>query len=329
MRGRIRTIKPEMARSRRLAKVSLTAERTFTQLLPYVDDQGRHLDHAGLIQGALWSRRMGVGGLLHSPEDVEEDLRQLAEVGLICRYANPDDDGDLLLHVVTFNKHQVINRPTISRLAACPVHQDHAQQTPAKPATARRSTARPLDDTLDGQQATEPHSAGEMDSSPFDTAGQEAWEVDIEETHESLTEDSVRGSRIPDPGSRTPPGGGFAAPDPIAGQRSPSRQQASSFHPHTTGAKALIAEYVSLSRHQSTERFRGHLAREAHRLLAEGFNAEQVRAGLLLFAKNPKGPGALEGFVHEALQGRRGRDTTPHQAWTNPRAGAAAYAGEL
>ncbi|MFC9331425.1 hypothetical protein [Kitasatospora sp. NPDC057015] len=325
MRGRIRTIKPEMARSRRLAKVSLTAERTFTQLLPYADDQGRHLDHAGLIQGALWSRRMGVDDLLHTPEDVEEDLRQLAEVGLICRYANPEDDGDLLLHIPTFRKHQVINRPTVSRLAACPIHQgDATAQAQEKPAAKTRkkvaavtSLASPAPVNLPLPEVT----ADEHGTPVTDAAG--------EPSSEQLTEHSVRGSRIPDPGSSTPPGDGCAEPSPRVGDQPPGWPAASEMHPHATGAKALVAEYVASCPYRPTDRFLGHLGAEVRRLLAAGFRTEQIRSGLHLFAANPKSPGALESFVHESHQARKRQIARQYKAWTNPVAGAAAYTGEL
>lgn len=78
--ARIRTIKPEAFVSESLAAVSLTAERTFLGLLTQADDQGRHRDHAAIITGQLWVLRPE-----HTPSDVETDLAQLADAGLICR----------------------------------------------------------------------------------------------------------------------------------------------------------------------------------------------------------------------------------------------------
>lgn len=92
--ARIRTIKPEAFVSESLAAVSLTAERTFLGLLTQADDQGRHRDHAAIIAGQMWVLRPE-----HTPSDVETDLAQLADAGLICRYTGPDDKR--YLHVVT------------------------------------------------------------------------------------------------------------------------------------------------------------------------------------------------------------------------------------
>lgn len=113
--ARIRTIKPEAFVSESLAAVTLTAERTFFGLLTQADDQGRHRDHAAIIAGQLWVLRPE-----HTPADVEKDLAQLADAGLICRYTGPDDKH--YLHVVTWHQHQKINRPSKSRLPACPHH---------------------------------------------------------------------------------------------------------------------------------------------------------------------------------------------------------------
>ncbi len=113
--ARIRTIKPEAFVSESLAAVSLTAERTFFGLLTQADDQGRHRDHAAIIAGQLWVLRPE-----HTPGDVEQDLAQLADAGLICRYKGPADKR--YLHIVTWRQHQKINRPSASRLPACPHH---------------------------------------------------------------------------------------------------------------------------------------------------------------------------------------------------------------
>nr|WP_223190569.1 hypothetical protein [Streptomyces sp. TRM68416] len=122
--ARIRTIKPEAFVSESLAAVSLTAERTFIGLLTQADDQGRHRDHAAIIAGQLWVLRPE-----HAPSDVETDLAQLADAGLICRYTGLDDKR--YLHIVTWHQHQKINRPSKSRLPACPHHDAPAGTTPS------------------------------------------------------------------------------------------------------------------------------------------------------------------------------------------------------
>lgn len=127
--ARIRTIKPEAFTSESLAAVSLTAERTFVGLLTQADDHGRHRDHPAIIAGQLWPLRPE-----HTPMHVEQDLIQLVEADLICRYTA--DDGKAYLHIVTWHRHQKINRPSGSRLPACPHHDQ--PDTAREPACERR-----------------------------------------------------------------------------------------------------------------------------------------------------------------------------------------------
>ncbi|MFJ9446464.1 hypothetical protein ACIRRH_32080 [Kitasatospora sp. NPDC101235] len=315
--GRIRTHKPEMSRDAKLAEVSLTAERTFIYMLNYVDDRGRVIDDAGILRGLIWKRKKSWDGGIHTTERVEDDLRQLADVGLVCRYVNPADEGEELLHVVTFNKHQRIDKPSASRLVPCPLHQTQEADADSQ-APARRSRKKPL-------EQTEPLPTDISETTVLSTPG-ERQDPGAADSMTPSTTPSTNGSRITDPGS-TPPGGGCAAPAQSGTAQEPAAGQAVAMHPHTTGAAALLAEYVRSCPQQPSERFRGHLGREIKTLLGV-YGQEQVRAGLRLFAANPKGPSALESFVQEALTSRGTRSGT-YRAWTNPVAGAAAYAGEL
>ncbi|WP_395297250.1 hypothetical protein ACF9IK_30285 [Kitasatospora hibisci] len=325
--GRIRTHKPEMARDPKLAEVSLTAERTFIYLLNFVDDKGRHIDDAGIVRGLIWKRKKSWDGSVHTSERVEEDLRQLTEAGLVCRYVNPADEGEELLHVTNFNKHQRIDKPSQSRLAPCPLHQtqeaDADKSVPGK--RSRRKTAESHPEQYPTTITQTADTTAQLGSDITDLDHQEPCP---EDSTTPSTTPSKNGSRITDPGS-TPPGGGCAAPAQPLSPEEPSTEQVAAMHPHTTGANALVAEYVRSCPQQPTQRFRGHLGREIHQLLAAGYSVEQVRVGLRLLAQNPKGPSALESFVQEALTARSPRSGAPYQAWTNPVAGAAAYAGDL
>ncbi|MFF2041897.1 hypothetical protein ACFVVX_15825 [Kitasatospora sp. NPDC058170] len=321
--GRIRTHKPEMSRDAKLAEVSLSAERTFIYLLNYVDDRGRHLDDTGIVRGLIWKRKPSWDGGVHTSERVEDDLRQLTDVGLICRYLNPADDGEELLHVVNFNKHQKIDRPSQSRLALCPLHQTQ-EATLDAPAPNNRTRKK---------AATTDHAAELLPTQGTSTGHQDTAEQNAPEqppygsTNPSRTP-SANGSRITDPGS-PPPGGGCAAPTEVSELEEPGAERVASMHPHTTGANALVAEYVRTCPQPPSQRFRGHLGREVQQLLASGYSQEKVRAGLRLLATKPMNPSALEGFVQEALTPGRARTNTPYRAWTNPSAGASAYTGEL
>ncbi|MFB6509086.1 hypothetical protein [Streptomyces virginiae] len=114
--ARIRTIKPEAFESEDLAAVDVTAMVTFFGLLTQADDSGRFRDHPAVIAGRLWALRPE-----HTPAHVAGDLEQLAEAGLVCRYTGCD--GKSWLHIVTWDRHQKINRASESRLPRCPTHE--------------------------------------------------------------------------------------------------------------------------------------------------------------------------------------------------------------
>ncbi|MEW2582964.1 hypothetical protein [Streptomyces virginiae] len=114
--ARIRTIKPEAFESEDLAAVDVTAVLTFFGLLTQADDSGRFRDHSAIIAGRLWALRPE-----HTPAHVARDLEQLAEAGLVCRYTGCD--GKTWLHIVTWDRHQKINRASDSRLPRCPTHE--------------------------------------------------------------------------------------------------------------------------------------------------------------------------------------------------------------
>ncbi|WP_407915989.1 hypothetical protein [Kitasatospora sp. NE20-6] len=324
-----------MSRDAKLAEVSLTAERTFIYLLNYVDDKGRHLDDAGIVRGLIWKRKKSWDGRVHISERVEDDLRQLTEVGLVCRYVNPEDAGEELLHVVNFNKHQRIDKPSQSRLAACPLHQIEEALAAAQTATRSPRRKTPAGETAQAS-ATASTSYQEvladnqdmMDSASAQNPDGEHPNTGVQEPLPDSRTPSWNGSRITDPGS-VPPGDGSAVPAEATSPADPAPERVAALHPNVTGANALVAEYVRTCPQMPTDRFRGHLGREIHQLLSAGYTVEQVRMGLQLLAANPKGPTALESFVQEALTRRRSRPGATYQAWTNPAAGAAAYAGEL
>lgn len=114
--ARIRTIKPEAWESEDLASVDVTAMLTFFGLLTQADDAGRFRDHPAIIAGRLWALRPE-----HTPAHVACDLEQLAGAGLVCRYTGCD--GKSWLHIVTWDRHQKINRASDSRLPRCPTHE--------------------------------------------------------------------------------------------------------------------------------------------------------------------------------------------------------------
>ncbi|MFF8743841.1 hypothetical protein [Streptomyces californicus] len=338
--ARIRTIKPEAFTSESLAEVNVAAERTFFGLLTQADDHGRHRDNAAIIAGLLWPLRAE-----HTSVHVEDDLHQLANAGLICRYTGCD--GRRYLHIVTWSEHQKIDKPSQSRLPSCPQHQAADRCAPCKGSCSRRtegsSTAsrglaetsgrppRALDLPAVPTSATSDHAAGpaadqqEAAAEAIGALGRDgaksAGQMVVSEGSPSLprsrSEGSAPGSRILDPGSLVP-----------TGRTAPAA---------SVSAKGLLGEYVAVCDQRPPSDVIGHLGRIIKKLLDEGIAPDHIRAGLANFAANPKHPSVLTSMVNEAMNARPGglarpgiRPNVPaHQAWTNPANASAAYAEEL
>ncbi|MGW2087565.1 hypothetical protein [Streptomyces sp. NPDC001880] len=338
--ARIRTIKPEAFTSESFAEVSVYAERTFFGLLTQADDHGRFRDNPAIIAGLLWPLRAE-----HTPVHVEDDLHQLATAALICRYTGCD--GRRYLHIVTWFQHQKIDKPSQSRIPACPDHHakqrcggckgtctafdedspntprglaedsgkaprtfDRPSKTPATTPAARSVSTSDQQIALDGTRDV-PERATKK------AAGQKSLVEDSPKAPRNRPEGSTPGSRILDPGSSNP--SGRTAPVP-----SPSAQD-------------LVGEYVAACPQRPPGDVIGHLGRITKKLLDEGIAPEHIRGGLQRFAANPKHPSVLTSMVNEAMNaGHAGlvrpgsRPNVPgHRAWANPADPAAAYAEEL
>ncbi|MBT2506990.1 hypothetical protein J7I98_14045 [Streptomyces sp. ISL-98] len=338
--ARIRTIKPEAFVSESLAEVSVEAERTFFGLLTQADDHGRHRDNAAIIAGLLWPLRAE-----HTSVHVEDDLQQLANAGLICRYTGCD--GRRYLHIATWSEHQKIDKPSQSRLPACPQHHAADRCAPCKGTCTKRSEESPtptrglaeaspnapraldlpaqpaatppgnVGGAFSAQQDTFDGMAGTPSHADTKTAGQGPFSEDSPNLPRSFGEDSAPGSRILDPGSLIP-----------TGRTAPAA---------SVSANQLVGEYIAACDERPPSDVIGHLGRITKKLLGEGIAPEYIRAGLQNFAANPKHPSVLTSMVNEAMNARSGglarpgnRPNVPaHQAWTNPVNAAAAYAEEL
>ncbi|MDT3395802.1 hypothetical protein RKE29_03930 [Streptomyces sp. B1866] len=315
--ARIRTVKPEMFISETLASVSLTAERTFTGLLTQADDEGRHRDNAAVIAGALWPLRPE-----HTAVHVEDDLQQLADTGLICRYTAAD--GKRYLHLVNWHLHQKINRPSASRLPSCPHHgapaDTHGGLT--EPSNTHRTqpptgTTRPHQTKLPRFDAQAPTDF--PCNSPYgEPAGHRADDEDSLSPHGGIREASPSGSRIVDPGSVLTGDASAPAPNPIT--------------PSPT-APDLVAEYVTACRNRPPQRHLARLGKEIKALLGEGIHPDHLRAGLERLRTKGLDPVVLPSVVNEAMNADRPGDPPPsatwHQAWTNPADIQDAYGGAL
>ncbi|MEU6341863.1 hypothetical protein ABZ883_13055 [Streptomyces sp. NPDC046977] len=338
--ARIRTIKPEAFTSESLGEVTVEAERTFFGLLTQADDHGRHRDNAAIIAGLLWPLRAE-----HTSVHVEDDLQQLANAGLICRYTGCD--GRRYLHVVTWHQHQKIDKPSQSRLPSCPQHHAAnrcgsckgvcAEATDASPTSARgladasTNPPGPLDRPAPpspgpaaprgGASHAQQPTPADPDAAPGptrdDVAGQTGFVGSYASPPRGLAEASGTGSRILDPGSSFPTG-----------------REAPAAH---VSADHLLGEYIRACDKRPPSDVIGHLGRITKKLLAEGIDPQDIRAGLSRFAANPKHPSVLTSMVNEAMNSRSaglarpgsGPNVPAHRAWTNPVDAAAAYAEEL
>ncbi|MEV4555716.1 hypothetical protein AB0K51_01815 [Kitasatospora sp. NPDC049285] len=337
--SRIRPVKPEAFVSETLAELTLAAERTFFGLTTECDDRGRHKDNAAIIYGKLWVVRGD-----QSPVDVENHLLQMERSGLICRYVGCD--GKRYLHYVTWDRHQKIDKPSLSRLPACPHHAPErcglckgpcAHRPEASPKPPREfdeaSLASPRALDLPAQPVPNPPALTDdgsasmqdallgLEDAPANAAqriaGQGAFAEDPPKTPRSLGEGSAPGSRILDPGSSFPTG--RTAPDA------------------TASAKDLLAEYVTACAERPPGDVLGHLGRITKKLLDEGIAVEHIRAGLQRFAEIQGHPSRLPSLVNDSMNSRGSglarpgfRPNVPaHQPWTNPVDAVAAYAEEL
>ncbi|MFJ4680678.1 hypothetical protein [Kitasatospora sp. NPDC088783] len=347
--ARIRTIKPEYPVSEDLASVSLTAERTFVCLLTQADDEGRQRDNAAVLNGALWSLRPE-----HTALDTEDELHQLAETGLICRYTGCD--GRQYLHVAKWHEHQKISHPTASRLPACPVHESAGWcgkckakgQGCVRPAPENfRSLPEPLATLAETVPAQRPFAADVVSApaaarpvpdaaGPSESAGQTASPEALRRTPENV----VPGPWTLDHGS-TSEGGGDAAPTPAPSSAAPERDDpvlvAAPTGEPSVNAGDLVAEYVASCPKPVPANVRGHLGKVIKGMLDGGTSDDDIRAGLRLYAAKPMSPSVLPSMVHEAINAQPAGTTrtghsaarAPYQPFANPADARAYYEGDL
>ncbi|MER8036596.1 hypothetical protein [Streptomyces hydrogenans] len=317
--ARIRTIKPEAWESEDLASVPVTAVLTFIGLLTQADDAGRHRDLPAVIAGRLWALRPD-----HTPAHVAQDLEQLAERGLICRYTGCD--GKTWLHIVTWDRHQKINRPSVSRLPRCPLHEAKkpcgecgTRACPAQGHLGRRegdlaapAFMSPHDDLMLADppapgakeapitppaprvmEATSPERLALWRGSEK-VAGQSDVAGSDDVTEATFTEGSGTGSRILDPGSSRR---GHEAPAPVPS----SEQVLESAEAGEWSAKRLMAEYLRGCSRRPPKTFLGHLGKEIRQLLDEGFEPGSLRPALDRLRAKGLHPSVLPSLVNEVV----------------------------
>lgn len=338
--ARIRTIKPEAFESEDLAAVDVTAVVTFFGLLTQADDSGRFRDHPAIIAGRLWALRPD-----HTPAHVARDLEQLAEAGLVCRYTGCD--GKSWLHIVTWDRHQKINRASESRLPRCPAHeaakacgacerpQCPAQAPAAAPGQAGPNGCETQVGSVGGGDSMSVHvglTHARVSDSPASMVAVAQVTPDREDeiaaasmTPALLKEMAgqssataamrVTGATFTE-GSRS----GSRILDPGSSRRGREAPALRSSQEAVLGAadacewsaKLLMAEYLrGCPGGRPPKRVLGHLGREIRTLLDEGYGPDVLRPALERLRAKGLSPGVLPSLVNELLNAAPGSPERP------------------
>jgi hypothetical protein len=107
--ARIRSIKPDMVQDVKLSSVSDGAERTFWRLVSQSDDAGLQIGTPRALLGSLYPERPSV-----TESDLEGWLGELVAIGSVA--LRETTDGVRVVQLVKWHRHQVIKKPTPSRI---------------------------------------------------------------------------------------------------------------------------------------------------------------------------------------------------------------------
>lgn len=130
--ARIRTIKPEFWRDDKLSSVSAEAALLAVGLLNHSDDEGYFNAHPKLVESDVFPLRT-------LKVTTTELLRELSGIGYIELFLG--SDGKTYGRVVNFTKHQVINKPSPSKIKAfCGIPQDYSSNTVVLPTGKEQGT---------------------------------------------------------------------------------------------------------------------------------------------------------------------------------------------
>ena len=132
--ARIRTIKPELHSSRSLARCSIPARWAFVGLLTLCDDEGRMIDLPKRFAGELFPHEEEV-----SPAMVIAWIDELEQVDCVRRY---EIDDQKYMYLPQWKKHQVISKPTKSRIPDPP---EVSQGNPGEPRNVLDFVRNPAD----------------------------------------------------------------------------------------------------------------------------------------------------------------------------------------
>lgn len=144
--ARIRTIKPEFWSNEKLSELSIHAHIFAAGLINHCDDEGFFNANPKMIGILIFPLR----------EDYRSTtvvLEELECIGFIRRYSG--SDGRVYGHIINFKLHQVINKPTASKikdLIGLPL--DYRSTTVVLPAGSGSGSGRELEGDRNGKEET-------------------------------------------------------------------------------------------------------------------------------------------------------------------------------
>lgn len=117
--ARIRSIKPDVRRSRTVTSWPRDVRLAFVYLWCYLDDEGRGEDDLALIKAELFPRDRDV-----TERKLDNWLWIMTEKAdaPLCRYRV---DGVDFLHATHWTEHQRVSHPQPSTIPPCPPHELH------------------------------------------------------------------------------------------------------------------------------------------------------------------------------------------------------------
>lgn len=268
--ARIRSIKPEMRRSRTVAAWPREVRYAFVLLFGYLDDEGRGEDELDLLKADLFPRDRDV-----TERKLDGWLWTMVETDptdpTLCRY---EVDGRQYLHAPKWKSHQKINRPQPSRIPPCPVHDG-------------------------GRVGSLRHRGGftERSVNPHGTVTAPAVSV-----QGSITDESLR--------ARKDQGSGIRGAEEQGSEDSatPAAERGAEVIPiGVVTAQTLVAEWIEHCQpHRPPKQIIGQIAKLLGDMLGDDIPPPIVRAGLAEWhracATNTRGqhPASLPSFVHAA-----------------------------
>lgn len=105
--ARIRTIKPEFWMHEVLSQLPEATHMLAAALLNYADDEGYFNANPGLVKAATFPLR-------EPSVSIQDSIKSLEQIGFIRTCTG--SDGKRYGHIVTFDAHQRVNRPTPSKI---------------------------------------------------------------------------------------------------------------------------------------------------------------------------------------------------------------------